>query len=126
MSSLSGGRGPSRERGKDPLETQLDRENELSQTNRGVGELCVGVVPRVHSKLSRPPGAPWEEVLARSPTFGKCGNEDSYGKVKGSGGEGRHDICRMPGIFARRHDGGPPVEGDLRQESGVTWRGRTC
>ena len=26
---------------------------ELSQTNRGVGGVCVGVVPRVQSKLSR-------------------------------------------------------------------------
>ena len=33
--------------------TQSDREIELSQTNRGVGGVCVGVVPRVQSKLSR-------------------------------------------------------------------------
>ena len=33
--------------------TQPDREIELSQTNRGVGGVCVGVVPRVQSKLSR-------------------------------------------------------------------------
>ena len=26
---------------------------------------------------------------------------------------------RMPGFFARRYDGGPPVEGNLRQEPGV-------
>ena len=31
----------------------------------------------------------------------------------------RHGICRMPGDFARRHGGGPPVEGNLRQESGM-------
>ena len=24
-----------------------------------------------------------------------------------------------PGVFARRHDGGPPVEGNLRREPGV-------
>ena len=35
------------------MATQSDREIELSQTNRGVGGVCVGVVPRVHSKLSR-------------------------------------------------------------------------
>ena len=35
------------------MATQSDREIELSQTNRGVGEVCVGVVPRVQSKLSR-------------------------------------------------------------------------
>ena len=33
--------------------TQFDRAVELSQTNRGVGGVCVGVVPRVQSKLSR-------------------------------------------------------------------------
>ena len=31
---------------------QPDREIELSQTNRGIGGVCVGVVPRVQSKLS--------------------------------------------------------------------------
>ena len=35
------------------METQPDREIELSQTNRGVGGVCVGVVPRVQSRLSR-------------------------------------------------------------------------
>ena len=35
------------------MATQSDREIELSQTNRGVGGVCVGVVPRVQSKLSR-------------------------------------------------------------------------
>ena len=35
------------------MATQSDREIELSQTNRGVGGVCAGVVPRVQSKLSR-------------------------------------------------------------------------
>ena len=35
------------------MATQPDREIELSQINRGVGGVCVGVVPRVQSKLSR-------------------------------------------------------------------------
>ena len=57
-----GGGGDGRERGggvgqqeqwEDPLATQPDREIELSQTNRGVRGECVGVVPRVQSKLSR-------------------------------------------------------------------------
>ena len=38
---------------EDPLVTQSDREIELSQTNRGVGGVYVGVVPRVQSKLPR-------------------------------------------------------------------------
>ena len=52
-----GGRGgggvEQREQWEDPLATQPDREIELSQTSRGVGGVCVGVVPRVQSKLSR-------------------------------------------------------------------------
>ena len=35
------------------MATQPDREIELSQANRGVGGVCVGVVPRVQLKLSR-------------------------------------------------------------------------
>ena len=35
------------------MATQPDREIELSQTNRGVGGVCVGVVPRIQSKLWR-------------------------------------------------------------------------
>ena len=69
--------------------------------------------------LARPPRTPWEEAPARSPNLGKCPNEKSFGKVQGSAGEGRHGICGVPGGFARRHDGGPPVEGNLRQEPGV-------
>ena len=36
-----------------PFATQSNRENELSQTNRGVRGECVGVIPNVQSKLSR-------------------------------------------------------------------------
>ena len=35
------------------MAAQSGREIELSQTNRGVGGVCVGVVPSVQSKLSR-------------------------------------------------------------------------
>ena len=52
-----GGRGGGsvgqRQQWEDPLTTQPDKDIELSQTNRGVGGVCVGVVPRVQSKLSR-------------------------------------------------------------------------
>ena len=78
------------------MATQSDREIELSQTNRGVGGVCVGVVPRVQSKLSR----------ALHAHRGKKLLQDLQTQ-------------EMPGGFARRHDGGPPVEGNLRQESGV-------
>ena len=39
--------------GKILLVTQPDREIEMSQIDRGVGGVCVGVVRRVQSKLSR-------------------------------------------------------------------------
>ena len=52
-----GGRGGGgvgqREQWEDPLATQPDGEIQLSQTNRRVGGVCVRVVPRVQSKLSR-------------------------------------------------------------------------
>ena len=52
-----GGRGDGgvgqREQWEDSLATQPDSEIELSQTNREVGGVCVRVVPRVQSKLSR-------------------------------------------------------------------------
>ena len=69
--------------------------------------------------LARPPRTPWEEAPARSPNPGKYDNEESYGKVQGSAEEGHHGICRIPGDLARRHDGGPPVKGNFRQEPGV-------
>ena len=48
-----GGSVEQRENWEDPLATQPDRENEQSQTNREVGGVCVGVVLRVQSNLSR-------------------------------------------------------------------------
>ena len=39
--------------------------------------------------------------------------------VQGSAREGRQGICGMPGGLARRHDGEPPEEVDLREEPGV-------
>ena len=68
--------------------------------------------------LARPPRTPWAEAPARSPNPGKCANEKSYGKVQGNAGEGLHGICGIPGGLARRHDRGPPVEGNDRQEPG--------
>ena len=75
--------------------------------------------PRPTKALARPLRTPRGNALARYPNPETYGNEDRYGKVKGSTGEGRHDICGMLGDLARRHDEGPTVEGDLRQEHGV-------
>ena len=71
---------------EDLLAMYTDRENELSQTNRGVRGVCVGVVPRIQSKLLRAPRAPWEEAPARPPNPGKQGNGESYVMVQGSAG----------------------------------------
>ena len=109
-----GGRGGGgigqREQWEDPLATQPDREIGLSQTNRGVGGVCVGVVPRVQSKLSRALHAHRGKKLLQDLQT----QESAVMKRTHS-----HGICRMPGVFAKRHDGGPPVEGNLRQEPGV-------
>ena len=70
--------------------------------------------------LARPPRTPWEKAPARSPNPSKYDNEEICGKVQGSAGEERHGICEIPGGLARRHDGGLPVEGSLRQKPGVT------
>ena len=97
------------------MRTQSDREIELSQTNRGVGGVCAGVVPRVQSKLSRALHAHrGKKLLQDLQTHESAATKRAMTFV-----EWRHDICRMPGGFARRHDGGPPVEGNLRQEPGV-------
>ena len=69
--------------------------------------------------FARPSRIPWDEAPARSPNNGKYRNEESYGKVQGRAGDGRHGICGIPGGLARRYDEGPPVEGDHRQEPGV-------
>ena len=70
--------------------------------------------------LARPPRAPQEEAPAGPPKHGKHDNKESYGKVQGDAGEGCHGIiCGMPGGLVRIHYGGPPLEGDLRQEPGT-------
>ena len=44
------------------------------------------------------------ETRRRTPDGNGDGNGDGS---EDSAGEGRHGICRMPGVFARRHDEGP-------------------
>ena len=146
MGSPSGGRGPSRQRDKNstgrngsrrrgrgrgggvgqreqwenPLATQPDREIQLSQTNRGVGGVCVGFVPRVQSKLSRALHAHrGKKLLQDLQTQESAAIKRAMLKDQGSAGKGRHGVCGMSGGLARRHDGGHPVEGNLGQEPGV-------
>ena len=100
-----GGGVEQREIFEDPLATQPERENELSRTNRGIGGVCDGVMPRVQPKLSR----------ARTVERSSCRISKPW--VQGSAGEGCHGICGMPGGLSRRHDGEAPVERDLGQEA---------
>ena len=80
----------------------------------------MGVVPRVQSKLSRAVHAHrGKKLLQGLQNLESTAIKRAMVRFKRSAGEGRHDICRMPGGLARRHYGGPPVEGDLRQEPGV-------
>ena len=79
----------------------------------------MGVVPRVQSKLSRALHAHRGKKLLQDLQTQESAAMKSYGKVQGSAGEGRHGFCGMHGGFARRHDGGSPVERTLRQEPGV-------
>ena len=104
---------------EDPLATQSDGGRAEPDQPRGRRSVRGSCTSRPIKALARPPRTPWEEAPARSPNLGKCPNEKSFGKVQGSAGEGRHGIYGVPGGFARRHDGGPPVEGNLRQEPGV-------
>ena len=88
---------------------QPDRENELTQTKRVLQRVCLGVLPRVKSKLLR--------AVVESPYPGEYGNEKSFGKVQGSAEKGCHGtIGGISGVLARRHDGGHPVKGDLWYE----------
>ena len=47
-------------------------------------------------------------------------------KGQGSARKGCYGICGMSGGLARRHEGAPPVEGNLRQEPGVVRRSEIC
>ena len=74
-----------REQWEDPLASQPERENELRQTNRSVRGVCVGVKPRLQSKLSRALHAHrGKNLLQDLQKFGQHGNEDSYGEVQRS------------------------------------------
>ena len=75
-----------------------------------------GYTPCAIKAIARPLRASWKEAPAGPPKPGQQDNDKRYGKVQGSVGEERHGICGMPAGLARRHNGGPPVEGDLGRE----------
>ena len=103
-----GGGAGQREQWEDPLATQPDREIEVSQTNRGVEEVCVGVLPRVQSKLSRALHAHrGKKVLQGFQTQESAAMKRAMVRFRREAGEGRHDICRMPGVLSEDTMEGP-------------------
>ena len=118
---MGGSVGNSSQRGERAESDQLKRSRNVSG----------GCPPCPIKVLSRPPRAPWEDAPAGSLKPGQHDDGDRKGEVQGSAGEGRHGICEMPGSLSRRPDGGPPMEGDLRQKpqipqiarhGGTSWR----
>ena len=99
------------------MATQPDREIELSQTRRGVGRVCVGVIPRVKSKLSRALHAHRRKKLLQDlQTQESAAMKRAMVRFRGAREKG---AMLMPEGVARRLDGGSPGEGNLRQEPGV-------
>ena len=79
--------------------------------------MCVGVVPRVKSKLSRALHAHrGKKLLQDLQTQESAAMKRAIVRFRGAREKG---AMLMPGAVARRLDGGPPVEGNLRQEPGV-------
>ena len=109
-----------REQREDPFATEPSDDDELSQTNRGVRGVCMGIVLRVQSKLSRVlHGHPGKNLLQDLRKLDTKTMNRVMVRFRGAG-EGCHGIFGIPEGLARRHDGGPPLEGDLRQEPRIT------
>ena len=100
------------------MATQSDRDIELSQTNRGVGGVCVGVVPRVQSKLSRALHAHrGKKLLQDLQTQESAATKRVMVRFRGAREKGAMAFVECLGF--RKKTWGSPVEGNLRQESGV-------
>ena len=80
----------------------------------------MGVVSRVQSKLSRALHAHrGNKLLQDLQTQESAAKKRAMVRFRGAREKGAMAFCRMHGVFARRHDGGAPVEGNLRQKPGV-------
>ena len=81
----------------------------------------MGVVPCVQSKLSCALHAHRGKMLLQDlQTQESAAIKRAIVRFRGAREKGAIAfIFRMPEVFAKRHDGGPPVEGNLRQEPGV-------
>ena len=79
----------------------------------------MGVVPRVQSKLSRALHAHrGKKLLQDLQTQESEAMKRAMVRFRGARGKGAMVFVECLG-FRKRHDGGPPVEGNLRQEPGV-------
>ena len=91
------------------MASQPDGEIELSQINRGVGGVCVGVVPRVQSKLSRALHAHrGKKLLQDLQTQESAPTKRAMVRFRGTREKGAMAFVECLGV-ARRHDGGTPV-----------------
>ena len=98
-----------------------------SQTNRGTGGVYVEVISRVQSKRSRALHAHRGKKLLQDPqTLESAAMTRAVVRFRGAREKGAMVFVECLRSLARRYDGRTPVEGDLRQEPGVTWRGETC
>ena len=81
------------------MATQPDREIELSQTNRGVGGVCVGVVPHVQSKLSRALHAhSGKKFLQDLQTQESAALKRSMVRLRGARAKGAMVFVECPGV----------------------------
>ena len=102
------------------MATQPDREIELSQTNRGVGRVCVGVVPRVQSKLSRALHAHrGKKLLQDLQTQESTPKKRARIRFRGAREKRAMAFVECLGFSQEDTMEGPLVEGNLRQEPGV-------
>ena len=109
MGGGAGGRSVGqREQLEDPLATQPDREIELGQTNRGVGGVCVGVVPRVQSNLSRALYAHrGNKLLQDLQTQESAAMKRAMVRVRGAQGKGAMTFVKCLGILQEDTMEGP-------------------
>ena len=124
ITSTGGGVEQREQKMEDPLTAQPEKENKLSQTSRSVRRVCVRVVPPAQSKLSCALHVHrGKKLLQDLQNLDKSTIKRAM--VQESARKECHDICRISGDLIRKHDGGPPVEGDHRQDPGIAWRGGT-
>ena len=108
-----------REQWEDPLVTQPDKEIKLSQTNRGVGGVCVGVVPRVQSKLSRALHAHYgKKLLQDLQTQESAAIKRAMVKFRGAREKGAMVFVGCPGFSQEDTMGGPLWRESLGRSQG--------